>query len=94
MRVNFFGFLKAKFSVGSEEVSVASGARLCDLFLQLAERYGEHFKSYIFDTVETEVKSDILVNINDVPIRLKRGLKTELKEGDQVDFFPLFAGGG
>lgn len=69
-------------------------SKVYDLFQYLAKRYGEHFKSYVFDPAGTEVRSDVLVNINDVPVQQIQGLETRLKEGDQVDVLPLFTGGG
>ena len=94
VRVRFFGFLRSKFPEGSDEVNVSEGTKLHDLFLSLVDRYGEIFKDYVFDPAEVEVKKDILVNINDMPIRRMQGLGTELNDGDQVDVLPLFAGGG
>ncbi len=68
--------------------------KLHDLFVCLVDRYGEVFRAYVFDPVGTEVKRDILVNINDKPIRRMQGLGTRLSDGDQIDILPLFAGGG
>ncbi len=94
VRVCFFGFLRQKFPEGSEDVDISEGTKLRDLFVCLLEGYGERFQAYIFDPVKTEVKRDILVNVNDRPIHQMRGLGTELNNGDQVDILPLFAGGG
>jgi len=94
VQISFFGFLKQKFPEGSEDVNVPEGTKLRDLFVRLIERYGERFQVHIFDTVGTAVKRDILVNVNDRPIRQMRGLGTELNDGDRVDILPLFAGGG
>ncbi len=94
VRVSYFGFLRVKFNSTSEDIRMSKGSRLCDLLQHLAKRYGEHFKSYVFDPVGTEVRSDVLVNINDVPVQQIQGLDTRLNEGDQVDVLPLFTGGG
>ncbi len=94
VRVSYYGSLRMKFNAASEDVLLSKGARLRDLFLHLASRYGELFKSYVLDPAGTEVRKDVLVNVNDLPARQIRGLETELKEGDQVDILPLFTGGG
>jgi molybdopterin converting factor small subunit len=94
VRVSYYGSLRVKFSAASEDILLSNGARLRDLFLHLSGRYGELFKSFVFDAAGTEVRKDVLINVNDLPVRQIRGLETELKEGDQVDILPLFTGGG
>jgi molybdopterin synthase sulfur carrier subunit len=86
--------LRQKFPESSEKVHVSEGMKLHDLFVRLVERYGERFQAHVFDPVGTEVNRDILVNINDKPIRQMQGLGTKLSDGDQIDILPLFAGGG
>jgi len=94
IRVSYFGFLRLKLNMGSEDLQVSKGAKIRDLFLHLADRYGEQFKMYVFDPHGAGLKRDILVNINDAPIRQKGGLETELNNGDRIDILPLFTGGG
>jgi MoaD family protein len=94
VRVNYFGFLRMKFDSASEDIRLSKGSSVYDLFQDLADRYGDYFKSYIFDPAASEVKSDVLVNINNVPVQQIQGLETRLNDGDQVDILPLFTGGG
>jgi MoaD family protein len=94
VRVSYFGFLRTKFDSTSEDIRMSKGSKVYDLFQYLANRYGEYFKSYVFDPVKIEVRSDVLVNINDVPVQQIQGLETRLNDGDQVDVLPLFTGGG
>jgi len=94
VRVSYYGSLRMKFNAAYEDILLSKGDRLHDLFLHLAGRHGELFKSFVFDPAETEERKDVLVNINDLPASQMRGLETELKDGDQVDILPLFTGGG
>jgi len=83
-----------EFRKRSEDVQLSKKARLHDLLLCLAERYGEKFKIYVFDPSNTDVKEDVLLNVNGVPSRQLQGLGTKLNNGDEVAFMPLFSGGG
>lgn len=44
-------------------------------------------------TPEGELERYILISVNDQPIATLKGLKTELKAGDCVDFYLVLAGG-
>lgn len=44
-------------------------------------------------TPEGELKRYILIAVNDRAIVTVKGLKTELKEGDHVDFYLILGGG-
>lgn len=94
VRVSYFGFLRTKFDSTSEDIRLSKGSNVSDLFQYLAKRYGEHFKSYVFNPEKIEVRSDVLVNINDIPVQQIQGLETGLSDGDQIDILPLFTGGG
>ena len=94
VRIKYFGLLRSRFQRDPEEVDLSEGAKLRDLFSHLGDRHGEEFVTNIFNPVEKEIREDILVNLNDVPVRLMKGLDTELSEGDQIDILALFLGGG
>ena len=94
IQVNYFGFLRSKLSKSSEAIRLSDGAKLRDLLLSLADRYGDNVEAYVFDRVSPDVKGDIVVNVNDVPHRQIQGLETQLNEGDRIDLMPMFAGGG
>jgi MoaD family protein len=94
IRVNYFGLFRKEFRKRTEDVQLPNKSRLIDLLLCLAERYGEKFETYIFTPSDTDVKEDVLLNVNGVASRQLHGLETELNEGDEVAFMPLFSGGG
>ena len=94
IRINYFGHFRIKFHKRSEDVQMSKNATLYDLLSFLMERYGELFKIYVFGPSDTDIKDDVLLNINGVPSSQLKGLKTKLSNGDEADLMPLFSGGG
>ena len=94
IRVKYFGHFQMNFKKRSEEVQLSKNATLYDLLSSLIVRYGELFKSHIFNPSTTELIDDVLLNINGIPSSQLEGLKTKLSNGDKVDIMPLFSGGG
>lgn len=94
VRANYFCLLKMEFRKRSEDAQLSKKAGLRDLLLYLAERYGEKFEVYIFAPSKTDLKEDVPLNVNGVSSRQLQGLETELNNGDEVAFMPLFSGGG
>ena len=94
IRVEYFGLVRFKISRVFDEVDVVTGSQIRDLFLSLMKIYGAPITAHVFDSEKDKVKSDALVNLNDVPIHLLQGLDTNLNDGDRVDLLLLFTGGG
>jgi molybdopterin converting factor small subunit len=94
VRIKYFGLLRSRFQRDPEEADLSEGARLRDLFSYLTDRHGEEFVVNVFNPTEKGIREDVLVNLNDVPVRQMKGLDTELSEGDQIDILALFLGGG
>ena len=57
----------------------------------LIKRYGEPFRSAVFDESSGEFR--VIVVKNDREIDLLQGLATALEDGDRVMFLPPIAGG-
>lgn len=70
------------------------GANLKDLLLVLVSDYGDKIRPYIFNSTLTDVRSDVIVTINNLPHRQLQGLETVLKKNDQINLMPMFIGGG
>lgn len=94
VRIRYFGLLRSRFQQNPEEADLSEEAKLRDLLSYLGDRHGEEFVINIFNPAEKRIREDILMNLNDVPVRLLKGLDTELSEGDQIDILALFLGGG
>ena len=94
IRISYFGHFRIKFHKRSENIQISKNANLHDLLSFLIERYGETFKSSVFNPSDTRIKDDVLLNINNIPSSQLNGLKTKLNNEDEIAFMPLFTGGG
>lgn len=57
---------------------------------KLAEKYGKKFKNEFFAPGETELGERIIVMVNGRRVEFLEGIRTELKESDTVQIFPLW----
>ena len=79
--------------MGLSETEMAGGS-LRGLFDVLSNRFGEEFTDLIYDSGTKRVRGDIRILLNGRHVvHLPKGLDTELKEGDEIAFFPPVAGG-
>ncbi len=92
--VNYFGLLASKMATTNDCVDLLDGAKIRDLLGRLSDKYREAFRTYIYNPEGEKINADVMVNVNDIPILQMQGLDTILNDGDQVDFLPIFAGGG
>ena len=94
VEIKYFGFLKTDFHKNSENVQLPEKTKLVDLLLLLAERYGQKFKEYVFDSSGSAIKKWVVVLVNGKPSGQLQGLVTELNSGDLVEVMPIVSGGG
>lgn len=94
IQLNYFGLFKAKLSRGSDYFLLPQGANLKDLLLLLVSEHGDKLTSHVFNSLLTDVRSDVIVTINDLPHRQLQGLETSLKDDDKINLMPMFIGGG
>ena len=94
IELTYFGYLRVDFQKLSEMYLLPHNSKIQDLLIKLADKYGEIFKSHIFNPIIKTLKDDILININGIAIRQLQDLNTKLKNGDKIEFIPLFSGGG
>ena len=90
VKAEFFADLRDNVGGASMDVSFGGGTVL-DLIDAVDGILGGIFKDLIVQRTDLKDLVKILVNGRDV--RGLRGLYTELKEGDNVSFFPPIAGG-
>ena len=79
---------------GEEEsnLKVDENSSINDIIKYLTSRYGNNFKSKILDS-QNVLSKYIIIILNDVDIRSFDGLDTLIKEGDELTFLPVIAGG-
>jgi molybdopterin converting factor small subunit len=87
------GYLTFKALVGKRQVSIPSGSLLQDLLDSLREDSDQRFVNEAYST-SGRLKEHIAVMLNGKPYRiLPDGVRTVLKDGDQVAIFPPIIGG-
>lgn len=96
MKIKVTGYLKFRGLIGdgaSLELETEK-ATLGDALEVLCNQYGERFESVLFDPSTKEIRRSNLILLNGQPyINLGKRLDTELKDGDEIIFCPVLAGG-
>jgi len=97
--VQYFTLLKRAIGTGKEEYELGEGETVEDLWIKILKKYGTEIgKAGYVDAVTKEPKI-ILIAMNRIGVvgfrhvDLYDGLKTELKGGDIVTFYPPIIGG-
>jgi len=89
VKVTLFGAL-AK-TAGEKSVEIEA-SRLKDAVDELIERYGERFKSKIYDE-KGKVRRFVNIYINGKDIRFLNHMETQLNDGDNISIIPAVGGG-
>jgi molybdopterin converting factor small subunit len=96
VKIKVTGYLKFR-SLLSDDASVeleSENATLRDALKVLCDQHGERFESILFDPSTKQIKRSNLVLLNGQPyINLGNRLDSELKDGDEITFSPVLAGG-
>ncbi len=75
------------------EIVLPDESVLEDLFSHMKERWGEKLHAHLFDPDTGEVLSHLRILVNGQTIHFLQGMKTQLKEDDEVVILPLISGG-
>ncbi|MEM2910739.1 MAG: ubiquitin-like small modifier protein 1 [Nitrososphaerota archaeon] len=90
--VKVFGPVREFMGTGQTEVILEDGCDLDALLKALIKKYGSDLKSRVLLN-DAELLPYVKVLINGKNVRTLNGLKTELKEGDEVAIVPAIVGG-
>lgn len=93
MTVKFFAYLRDRDYAGCKEIQMECPGTVLELGKKLTEKYGKKFKNEFFAPGETELGERIIVMVNGRRVEFLEGIRTELKESDTVQIFPVVAGG-
>jgi len=88
----FFTTLREITGKKEEPVEFSKTATINSLLKQLSKKYGKDFDDYMFDEIG-DVRGHLQILVNGKSITATGGLKTKLKEGDQVAILPPVGGG-
>ncbi len=88
----FFTTLREIAGRKEDHIEFSKTATVDSLLKQLSKKYGKEFDDYMFDELG-DVRGHLQILINGQSVTTMRGLKTRLKEGDQVAILPPVGGG-
>ncbi len=91
--VRLFTTLRELAGRGEEPVEFsAKNITLKDVLEALATKHGKAFREYLYDE-EGKIREHLQLLVNGKSVGLLEGMKTRLKEGDQVAIVPPVGGG-
>ena len=90
--VRFFTTLREITGKKEESLELLKPISVDALLRQLSKKYGKEFDDYMFDELG-DVRGHLQVLINGRSVSIMQGLKTELKDADQVAILPPVGGG-
>ncbi|MDR0841928.1 MAG: MoaD/ThiS family protein [Acidobacteriota bacterium] len=95
MRITVHTILGLRRALGQKqtEIDLPEGATLDDLFSYMKEKWGEPLAAQLFDPETGKVLPQLQILVNGQAIHSLAGIKTLLKEGDEVRLLPLISGG-
>jgi len=88
----FFTTLREITGRKEEHIEFSKTATVNSLLKQLSRKYGKEFDDYMFDELG-EVRGHLQILVNGQSVTTMHGLKTRLKEDDQVAILPPVGGG-
>ena len=90
--VRFFTTLREITGKKEESLELSKPIAVDDFLRQLSKKYGKEFDDYMFDEIG-DVQGHLQVLINGRSVSTMQGLKTQLKDADQVAILPPVGGG-
>ncbi len=90
--VRFFTTLREITGKKEDQIQLTRPTTVGALLKQLGKKYGKEYDDYVFDELG-DVRGHLQVLVNGQSVTALRGLRTMLKDGDQVAILPPVGGG-
>ncbi len=90
--VKFFTTLREITGKKEEQLEFSRPVTVKSLVGQLSKRYGKEFDDYVYDELG-DVRGHLQLLVNGRSVTVLQGLRTKLKDGDQVAILPPVGGG-
>ncbi|MDF2883121.1 MAG: MoaD family protein [Clostridiaceae bacterium] len=89
MKVKFFAYLRDYTK--TKETDVNGCNTVLELLNLLSDKYGKNLSQKLFK--DSQLSDEIIILVNGRHIIHLNGVKTEIKENDEISIFPVVAGG-
>ena len=93
VKVSYLGYIRVMLGKREEEIELKEDATISDLLNMLSGKYGEAFRKEVYEPGLQDLKYGYGVIVNGLLMASLQGLKTPLKDGDQVILTTLISGG-
>ncbi|MBP1622244.1 MAG: molybdopterin synthase small subunit [Acidobacteria bacterium] len=95
MRIKIHSVLGIKQAIGQKitEIELPGGSTVEDFIAYVTEKWGDKLSSQLLDPDSGAVLPYVRIMINGQTIQYLQGVKTLLKEGDEVLLLPPASGG-
>jgi molybdopterin converting factor small subunit len=91
--VHYISLVKSYTNKSQEEFTFTTDAVLSNLLDKIAESYGNKFAQEVYDPIKKEMKATFVTMLNGILMDQLKGIKTQLKDGDNVILMSLMTGG-
>ena len=95
MKITIHAVLGIKQIIGQKitEIDLPRESTVEDFIAYVKKRWGDRLSSHLFDPISGAVLSYVRIMVNGQTIQYLQGMKTLLKEGDEVLLLPPASGG-
>ena len=95
MKITLHTILGLKQVIGQRqiEIDLSQGSTIEDFLAYMKERWGDTLSSHLFDPDSGAVLPYVRIMVNGQTIPYLNGMKTPLKEGDEILILPPASGG-
>jgi molybdopterin synthase sulfur carrier subunit len=92
VKVKFFTTLREIVDKKEEQIQLSDSATLEELLRQLSKTHGKDFEDYVYDELG-KVRGHLQFLINGKSASTDQGMKTKLREDDEIAILPPVGGG-